>query len=189
MDKIAQWVLGCILAIILVAAGWFGLEIYRFSQYMNTWEFSDVISEVEVGNGRTILVEGQRYHDEGQKLRYSVRDYGSNIVHNADLGYSWGGITTASFNVLSANQGDLVVLTETNAPRLIVILHDFTSGYSFPRDSKGFDNDSKFDELAAIIRNKYPEMRILRYGDHKIEDDIGDPKICPGLRGDQTCES
>lgn len=179
MSKIGRWLVGCILVIVLVPGGWFGLILYRFSRYMNTWEFSYVIAEVDVGNGRAILIEGQTYHDEGQELRYSVRDNGNILVHNAYLALC-GGIDTASFNVLSADQGDLVVLTETSAPRFIVILHDFTSGYSYPRDVTWPHSDSKFDELVAIIRNKYPEMRIPSDGGYRVEDDIGRPKIYPG---------
>jgi len=133
--------------------------------FMNSWQFAHVVGKVDLPNHRKIVVEGQTYHDEGQSLRYSVFDGTTAVVNRATFGFAYGGINTVDFDVLTEQNGNLVLVTDKQAPRVIVFIHDFNTGYSFPaHDNGSIYPDPRAKRLAEVFKKKHPHRRLLFSG-------------------------
>lgn len=144
-----QFRLRSLLLIVTALAALFGPARHSLSPYYE-------IGRAELPGNRRIVVEGERFHDEGKNLRYYVRD-GSSVVLHQWLCLASGSLNFVEFDVLTQNNGNLVLLCDVRTPDSIVIMHDFTSGYSYPaHEAEPWNPSPRAKKLVEIFKSKYP---------------------------------
>ncbi len=98
------------------------------------------LCELRVGEKRRILIRAASYAEVNQNLFYEVR-IGDRTVVPGCWFTAWHRDTTEgddpAFRVVSAEGGELVGVVEINTPEEILILHDFSTGYSWPASISG----------------------------------------------------
>jgi len=142
-----QFRLRSLLLCITVLAVVFGLARHYLSPYRE-------LGRAELPGNRRIVVEGERYHDEGQSLCYYVMDGRTVVLRNGLC------VTSGALDSVQFDNGNLVLLCDVRAPDWIVIMHDFKSGYSFPAHEADFWNPGpRARKLAGTFTSKYPGRR------------------------------
>jgi len=126
------------------------------------------ISELVVGNGRTIEVTAASCWEISRSVYYEVKENGK-VVTPLFVMTSDGGSDKHQYAVLTAKGGSLIgVIETTRTPHELVILHDFSSGESWPRlrdDEVSYDEAvrrkwrDRFDQL----KSENPELNKPRY--------------------------
>lgn len=90
------------------------------------------IDQIDVGPGRTIRVTVQPNSQGTLSLHYHVNVDGKPVVERAFFGTLPRTATPPGFVTFSAEDGDLIGITQTSALNRVVILHDFATGESWP---------------------------------------------------------
>jgi hypothetical protein len=93
------------------------------------------LCELRVGKKRLIVIRAAGYVDVNQDLFYEVRS-GDRIVVPESWFSAWHSDAAQwddpAFRVVTAPAGELVGVVATKTPDEVLILHDFSVGYSWP---------------------------------------------------------
>ena len=122
------------------------------------------VATLELGQGRAIRLYVERGWEITQSWFYEVWE-GEEVVSPLSMfGGSVPEQEVPALRVLTARDGTLVGVVEAEAPQVILILHDFGSGRSWPRGS--FHDDWKRrratgKEMLAALRAANPGVDLV----------------------------
>lgn len=127
------------------------------------WDYR-IITKESIGPDRELIIAGEIFHDEAQELRYSIRQKGVLRCRPTCFGYAWGGaIKMHGFNARRFASDDILVITHATDPNTVLILHDFSDDFSFPRDIELDDDEARFAKLVRRIQEE-SGLRLNRFG-------------------------
>lgn len=115
-----------------------------------------VVKTIKLPHDRAIVIMKGDFADPLLPLWYIVRVKGAETTKGHFIGGYEAGATLA-FEVLTNATGNLVAVVETNRPEDLLIIHDFDSGKSWPRDE---DDGSVVTDLLARVREAYPDRKM-----------------------------
>ena len=126
------------------------------------------ISELVVGNGRTIEITAQSCWEISRSVYYEVKENGNVVTPLCAMTFD-SGSDRHRYAMLSARGGSLVGVVDTSqTPHELVILHDFGSGESWPRlrDFEVSYDDAvrkKWRGLFDQLKSENPELNRPKY--------------------------
>jgi hypothetical protein len=136
------------------------------------------VKVIALGEDRAIRIRAQCWWEMNQLVAYEVYDSGRVVQES----FPFGGVTEdpelLRFSTLTAREGDVVGLFEPQMPEVILVLHDFGTGESWPcewhegyeavrerghrmldqlkRDNPGVDLQLSYDVACSNERNVCP---------------------------------
>ncbi|MDX1965223.1 MAG: hypothetical protein SFX18_18910 [Pirellulales bacterium] len=118
--------LSLLLAFVVVAVGlWLGKIIYDIpNEY--------VFKEFDCGQGRRITIYGERFPDFIESFCYEVTVNDQVVIPLCSIGARGIGPYEQDFELITAEQGNLMAIIDTKQPYEFCIIHDFSSGDSWP---------------------------------------------------------
>lgn len=113
-----------ILLLLGVIGGIAGWVVYKFYPFDGTY----LVQTLPVPKGRKIEIRGVFDWEPNVTLTYRIRGLNDSGFFMTSSG---GGTSQLGFQVISAEQGDLVGIIETNQPSAVVMMHDFRQNYTW----------------------------------------------------------
>lgn len=123
------------------------------------------VAMVDCGRGRTIEVRAPWWSEIALPLEYMPRQGRHREFPNSSffgaMSYRTQ-IKDLAFTALKSGEEDLIALTEAANPEVVLVLHDFQKGWTWPCDrglSREVDRERAHDMLAHVQSNQ-PALRL-----------------------------
>lgn len=128
-----------------------------------------------LGDGRSLSVLEHQLADQVVRVCYSVRQDGGAGIKPVIIGVQ-GIRATATYDVVVTQQGNLVALVEKSRPEVVLAIHDFSTGKSWPFQDGSRDH-SKADIGPDLLRalQAYYTSRVYRLASRTVPEMIGQP--------------
>jgi hypothetical protein len=132
-----------------------------------SWDRQYEVTRFTVGEGRTIIISAAEAWEISQPVYYEVK-VGEEIVASMCV-ICWGDADSLTFNTVYASGGNLVGLYEETRPDRLLLLHDFSTGMSWPRSlptESSAATDSRGARLLSAIKKEHPDKNFtISWGD------------------------
>ena len=115
------------------------------------------VQVLSVGSQRSIVCHVNRDWECTQPWYYEVRERGRVIVPATVFAF-WiprPGLPLPVLHTVRSSDGMVAGVSEEQTPERILILHDFGSGFSWPRDD---DDPRKLDNALRVLRDAHPAL-------------------------------
>ena len=107
------------------------------------WEPQYVVKRLPVGENRSIIILAETAAEISTAIYYQVKVGEEIVVSLCVICYAAKDVDSLNFKILSASGGNLIAAYEETDPERILLIHDFSSGESWPRGADWESNPQK----------------------------------------------
>jgi hypothetical protein len=122
------------------------------------------VGDIDAGNAREFRILADCNWEVSCPLMYEVLENGDVLQPLDDFGFTTADVSTLRFRTLMANDGNLVAVVEPEAPDVLLIVHDFSTGDSWPAQGgdEGFEAVKKRGHLLLDdLQEGNPESQFI----------------------------
>jgi hypothetical protein len=145
-------------ATILVSAlGYLAYILFVQEQY--------VVTTLDAGQDREVVIWADRYVENCQPFYYEVKVSGRITSPMSFISCSW---EEPPFKLLSSKDRNLVGVVDGERPEVLLVLHDFASGETWPRGKDSDDwrvNSDRGRRLRDRLRADHPQLSLALSGE------------------------
>lgn len=118
------------------------------------------VATIPAGNGRSIIISTDRACEISCSIYYEVKVGDQTVASTCRI--CSGDAESLMFKPLFANDGNLVGVYEETRPERLLLLHDFSTGMSWPASLPtewSSETDSRGAKLLEAFQNDHPERK------------------------------
>lgn len=136
-----------------------------------------VIARLDCGNRREIVILEDLFVDEVKNIYYRVRNGSTEAGEMCLIGIQRtrmdGMESSLEFDIVKSRNGYLIGVIEKRKPDVLLVIHDFETGWSSPRDDPPYDTSPKLGgTLLDRLRLEYADRK-MRLGSRVTPEILG----------------